>query len=182
MMKGKGQHAHSSCKKAYKNDDNCLQVYNYSQRDRIASDDCKCIYGNFKHHYWSWCKNKCGVASWLSLLPVAEWVPGSIHPGGNFAPRELCTVYVHSSEIPESSSVQLGTLCEESPQRVSNDHRGPGFLAVICFGSTPPPSPVSKLGLRHTGKLRKSDNLLTGKEEGLGEEPNHMITRKPSPL
>ncbi len=45
-------------------------------------------------------------------------------------------------------------------------YRRPGFLAVVWFGSSPspfPPSLVSKLDRRHTGRLRKRDNLLTGK-------------------
>ncbi len=40
---------------------------------------------------------------------------------------------------------------------------------------TPPP-PVSKLERRHTGRLRKRDNMRTG--EGGGEEPQEM----PGPL
>jgi hypothetical protein len=49
--------------------------------------------------------------------------------------------------------------------------RRPGFIAVVGFGSSPtlfPPSPVSKLDQRHTGSLRKRDNLLTG--EVMGKE------------
>ncbi len=48
-------------------------------------------------------------------------------------------------------------------------YRKPGFLSVVCFGSSPhplnppPTSPVSKLNWRHAGSLRKRDNLLTGK-------------------
>ncbi len=45
-------------------------------------------------------------------------------------------------------------------------YRGPGFLAAVWFGSSPtpylPPSTVSKLDRRHTGRLRKRDNLLGG--------------------
>ncbi len=64
-------------------------------------------------------------------------------------------------------------------------YRGPGLLAVVWFGSSPspPPSPVSKLDRRHTGRLRKKDNLLT--EEGgggAGEGPNHTTAWKPGPL
>jgi hypothetical protein len=42
-------------------------------------------------------------------------------------------------------------------------YRGPGFLAVVRFVSTPPPSPLSlsKLGRQHTERQRKRDNLLT---------------------
>ncbi len=42
--------------------------------------------------------------------------------------------------------------------------RGPGFLAVVWFGSSHTPSPlnVSKLHWRHTERLRMRDNLLTG--------------------
>jgi hypothetical protein len=38
----------------------------------------------------------------------------------------------------------------------------------VCFGSSPTPSPVSKPDRRHTGRLRKRDNSLTG-EWGGGE-------------
>ncbi len=44
--------------------------------------------------------------------------------------------------------------------------RGPGFLAVVWFGSSPSLSSVSKLDRRHTGSLRKRDNLLTREGEG----------------
>ncbi len=43
------------------------------------------------------------------------------------------------------------------------------FLAVVWFGSTP--FPVSNLDRRHTGRLRKRDNLMTG--EGASVEPNY---------
>ncbi len=51
-------------------------------------------------------------------------------------------------------------------------YRGPGFLAVVWFGSSPtplphPPSSLSKLNRQHTGRLRKKDKLLTG-EGGRG--------------
>jgi hypothetical protein len=43
----------------------------------------------------------------------------------------------------------------------------------------PPPSPVSKLDWRHTGRLRKRNNLLKGERgEGAGVEPNHTTARK----
>jgi hypothetical protein len=37
------------------------------------------------------------------------------------------------------------------------------------------------LDRRHTGIVRKEDKLLTGEEEGVGEEPNHKTARKPGP-
>ncbi len=46
--------------------------------------------------------------------------------------------------------------------------RRPGFLAVVWFGSSPTlssPPPVSKNNRRHTGRLRKRDNFLTGEGE-----------------
>jgi hypothetical protein len=46
----------------------------------------------------------------------------------------------------------------------------------------PSPSPGSKLDRRHTGRLRKRDNLQTGEGEGMGEEPNHATAKKPGPL
>ncbi len=59
---------------------------------------------------------------------------------------------------------------------------GFGFIATL---SRPPPHPlpVSKLNRRHTGSLRKRDNLLPGEgKKGVGKEPNHTTARKPGPL
>ncbi len=57
------------------------------------------------------------------------------------------------------------------------------FSAVVWFGSSPTTlcssSPDSKLDRRHTGRLRKRDNLLLGR--GVGEEPNHKTARNPGP-
>ncbi len=66
-------------------------------------------------------------------------------------------------------------------------YRGPGSLVVVCLARhpPPPPSPVSKFDRRrrHTGRLRKRDNWLTGEGgRGLLEEPNHKTARKPAPL
>ncbi len=47
-------------------------------------------------------------------------------------------------------------------------YRGPDFLTVVWFGSSPTLSPPPSLDWRHTGRLRKRDNLLTG--AGGGEE------------
>jgi hypothetical protein len=54
-------------------------------------------------------------------------------------------------------------------------YRGLGFLALLWwFGFShtpyPPKSPVSMLDRRQAGRLRKSDNLLTGKGGGRGAE------------
>ncbi len=64
-------------------------------------------------------------------------------------------------------------------QGVLNDYRGPGFLAVILFGSSVTPSPViNELGRRNGGRLRKREKLLNGADK----EPNQTTARKPSPL
>jgi hypothetical protein len=79
--------------------------------------------------------------------------------------------YTPAYYLPKISSLlylQVRTL-----QRVLNDLRWPGFLAVAWFSSssTPSlPSLVSKLDRQHTERLRKRDKLLTGR--GVGEEPN----------
>jgi hypothetical protein len=53
-------------------------------------------------------------------------------------------------------------------------NRGPGFLAIVRFGSLPTPNPlVSKIDRRRLGRRIKRDNLLTGEGEGVGMEPNH---------
>jgi hypothetical protein len=36
------------------------------------------------------------------------------------------------------------SFAEYMAQRVLNDYRGPGFLAVVLFGSSPTPSPLSR--------------------------------------
>ncbi len=41
-------------------------------------------------------------------------------------------------------------------------YKGPGFLAVLGFGSSPTPSPVSKLDRRHKERPRKREKSLTG--------------------
>ncbi len=46
-----------------------------------------------------------------------------------------------------------------------------------------PPLPVSKRYRRHTGRLRKRDNLPSERGgEGMGEQPFHTTARKPGPL
>jgi hypothetical protein len=50
------------------------------------------------------------------------------------------------------------------------DYRGPVFLAPsynLAPSSPPTPSSVSKLAGRHTGRVRKRDNLLTEEVEGV---------------
>jgi len=49
-------------------------------------------------------------------------------------------------------------------------YRGPNFLAVVWFGSTLTPSPVSMLDRRNTGRLRKSDKLQKEEWGGRGAE------------
>ncbi len=84
---------------------------------------------------------------------------------------------------------RMATLGDELPCRREYwlIYRGPGFLAIVSRDSAPhtpllPPSPVSKLDRRHTGSLRKRDNLLTRKGGRGGEEPNHTTTGKAGPL
>jgi len=56
--------------------------------------------------------------------------------------------------------------------------RGPGFLAVVRFGSST--SPLGKIDRLHTGKkLRRGDNFMTG--EVVGEVSIHTTTRMPGP-
>ncbi len=60
-------------------------------------------------------------------------------------------------------------------------YRGPGFLAVVWFGSSPTPSPLSRQQARlathrKTEKKRQLDDGRGGRE-GVGEEPNHSAAR-----
>ncbi len=62
-------------------------------------------------------------------------------------------------------------------------YRGPGFLAVLWFGSSPTPSPVSLLYRRHTG-AEIERQFTDGRRgwEGDVKEPNYMSSRKLGPL
>ncbi len=74
-----------------------------------------------------------------------------------------CTPWPRS--LPGISSVLFAFDIDGSLQRVS------GFLAVVIWLlllPPPPRCPVSKHDQRHTGRLRKRRNLLTG--EGVGGE------------
>jgi hypothetical protein len=65
------------------------------------------------------------------------------------------------------------------------NYRGPGFLTVPWFVSSPAPFPplVSKLDRRHIGRLRKIEKLLTGEGgRGVDKEPNYTMMIKPVPL
>jgi hypothetical protein len=53
-------------------------------------------------------------------------------------------------------------------------YRGPSYLVVMRFGSSPthplpPLSPVSKFDRRHTGRLRKRGSLMAGEGEWAGD-------------
>ncbi len=75
----------------------------------------------------------------------------------------LTSVWYPLSEWPTVSCV---TILSRKNWMI---YQGPGFLAVAGFGSSPilPPHP-SKIDRRHTGRLRKRDNLLTGEGGGGG--------------
>jgi hypothetical protein len=65
-------------------------------------------------------------------------------------------------------------------QRVVNDlYRTRRFSSSYDLAPTTP-----MLDRRHTRRLRKRDNLLTGEGKGVGvmEEPNHTTASKPGPL
>ncbi len=66
-------------------------------------------------------------------------------------------------------------------QRVLNDLQRARLSRVqkdLVPHPPPPPSSVSKLDRRHTGRLRKRDKLLTGEGgKGVGEEPNHTTAK-----
>jgi hypothetical protein len=75
------------------------------------------------------------------------------------------------------------TSAPESVKSFIEDHAFSRSYDLALRPSTPPPSPVSKLDWRHTGRLRKRDNtLLPGEGEGAGKEMNHSAARKPGLL
>ncbi len=65
-------------------------------------------------------------------------------------------------------------------------YRGPGFLAVVWFGSSPTPPPIPH---PHEQVVSLSPSscvlpveLTLGRGGGAGREPNHTTARKPGPL
>jgi hypothetical protein len=91
------------------------------------------------------------------------------------------------------SSVSLRHFCETENNvrfdlQVGHNnlrYRGPGFLAVVIFRSTPTPSPLSrqKAGPATHRKTEKERQLVDGRgRKRVGVEPNHTTARKPGPL
>ncbi len=67
-------------------------------------------------------------------------------------------------------------------QRVLNDYRGPGFLAVVKFSSYHTPSPVGKC-LSFSVFLCVAGQTYRRREgKGAKEEPNRTAARKPGLL
>ncbi len=63
-------------------------------------------------------------------------------------------------------------------------YRRQAFLAILWFGSSshPPHPPFSKIDRRHTGRLKKRDNFLTGEGEGVEGGAKSYDGKKPGPL
>jgi hypothetical protein len=57
-------------------------------------------------------------------------------------------------------------------------YRGPGFLEVVLFGSSPTSLAPSPVGNRYQSSLMTE----RGGEKGVSEEPNPTSARKPGPL
>ncbi len=94
------------------------------------------------------------------------------------------TLKVQRRHVLNSSSILFGVQCEggqliwvgaESIERFIEDH---AFSPSSGLAPPPPlpPSLVSKLDWRHTGRPRKKDNLLIGGEE-VGDKPNHTTAK-----
>ncbi len=86
----------------------------------------------------------------------------------------------------DSASSGNSTINPTQPREDWIIYRGPGFLAVVWFGSTQPTSlPLSR---QQVASLSQSScvspvELADGREgEGVGVEPNHIPKRKPGPL
>ncbi len=89
-----------------------------------------------------------------------------------------CTLFSHLINVLVPYICMYGTRkwCIWIAREYWKIYRGPDFLAVIWFGSSP--TPFSMLARWHTGRLRKRDNLPRWR----WEEPNHTMPRKPGPL
>ncbi len=98
----------------------------------------------------------------------------------------ICTILFGIPCVIEIKNLRMPIVCLENTiilllllvlREYWMIYRGPGFLAVVWFGSshTPTPSSVAMLDRRHTGSLRKRD--------GRGGREDHTIGRtKPGPL
>ncbi len=77
----------------------------------------------------------------------------------------------------------LFSFGEPGPESIKLFIEGKAFSRSYALA---PPPPVSRERTRPAtqGRLRKSDNLLTGEggRKGMGMEPKHMTPRKPGPL
>jgi hypothetical protein len=69
---------------------------------------------------------------------------------------------------------------ERHPESIGGFIEDQAFL--LSYDLAPALSPAGKFDRRHTGRLLKRDNLLTGEGEGVEEGPNHTTARKPGPL
>jgi hypothetical protein len=86
-------------------------------------------------------------------------------------------MYVYSYLKPKSQSRCVRNASSKSSgnsRQYWMVYWGPGFPSVVWFGSSPTPSPVSKLNCRHTGRLTKRDNFMTG-EGGWGCDRSRTI-------
>ncbi len=132
---------------------------------------------------WSTTPSRCSATSPRYSAPCwRTCCSGSSRPLST-SPSSTCSAIC--SRLSPPFPPWVFRLCEWfllqlSHQRGLNEssYRGASFLAVVWFGS--PTSPVRKLDRRHTGRLRKRDNLLSGNGRGgrRGDvEPNHTTAR-----
>jgi hypothetical protein len=105
------------------------------------------------------------------------------------ADTQYCTVLIHTcvAHLPILNWTQRTAVASmqnalriELPREYWRIHRGPGFLAVVCFGSSPTPSLTCQQIVFSFSVFRVQ--LTDGRGGRVGEEPNHTTAIKPGPL
>ncbi len=100
--------------------------------------------------------------------------------GGGRGGRHLTTPTLQQRSGPVSS----GHIVFRASESTEGFIEGHAFSQSYDLAPRPflPPSSGRKLDWRHTERLRKRNNWVTGEGEGVGEEPDHTIARKTGPL
>ncbi len=136
---------------------------------------------------------KKGWFGWLRLLPPSLFL--QLGRVGYICSIAIYSIFCMHDRNCMTNSPLMYTLysnCNVVSLAVIREYwiiySGPGFLAVVWFGSSPcTPSTIPLPFVSSTGdkkgRLRKRYILLTReKREGLGEETNQQTARKPGPL
>ncbi len=115
--------------------------------------------------YFSFCMLTQNVIAWKKTLHLFSWSKRGVR---------LEISIQHKFYIPLHCINVRGSVILHNIEWFIEGQAFSWSYDLVPRPPPPPSCPVSKLDRRHTGKLKKRDNLLTGEGgEGVGEEPNH---------